>query len=43
MLNILVVAMETSESVSYVKYSAILLVSNLHFKDLASITFPQVL
>lgn len=38
MLNILVVAMETSKSVSYVKYSILLLVCNLHFKKLMSIT-----
>lgn len=42
MLNILAVAMETSESVSYVKYSVLLLVSDLHFKDRSSVTSPQV-
>lgn len=42
MLNILVVAMEISESVSYAKNSILLLISNLHFKDLRSGTSPQV-
>ena len=42
MLNVLVVAMETSELVSSVKYSVLSLVSHLHLKDLPSITSPQV-
>lgn len=42
MLNILVVAMETSEFISYVKYSVLLLVSHFHLKNLPSITSPQV-